>query len=127
MRSFYGDKDFDLTKLDKWLTDSIAYLAIPAMASYKHNSSIEPYLRATMEKFSNAKALIIDLRSNGGGTRDILNTLSEYLVQPEESPWVANVAYVRSDQRLNEDISSMQGRYLYNYNSDTLSDEDRKL
>ncbi|HLW15677.1 MAG TPA: S41 family peptidase [Flavobacteriaceae bacterium] len=126
MRSFYGDKDFDLTKLDKWLTDSIAYLAIPAMASYKHNSNIEPYLKATMQKYSDAKALVIDLRSNGGGTRDILNTLSDYLVQPEESPWVANVAYVRSDQRLDEDISSMQGRYLYNYNSDTLSDEDRK-
>lgn len=126
MRSFYGDKDFDLNKLDKWLTDSIAYLAIPAMASYKHNSNIEPYLKATVEKFREAKALVIDLRSNGGGTRDILNTLSGYLVQPEESPWVANVAYVRSDQRLNEDISSMQGRYLYNYNSDTLSDEDRK-
>lgn len=126
MRLFYSDKEFDLTKLDKWLTDSIAYLAIPAMASYQHNSNIEPYLITTMEKFSDAKALIIDLRSNGGGTRDILNTLSGYLVQPEESPWVANVAYVRSDQRLNEDIASMQGRYLYNYKSDMFSAEDRK-
>lgn len=126
MRSFYSDKDFDLTQLDKWLTDSIAYIAIPAMASYKHNNKIEPYLKAAMEKFKDSKALIIDLRSNGGGTRDILNTLSGFLVQPEQSPWVANVAYVRSDQRLDEDISSMQGRYLYNYNSNTLSDEDRK-
>lgn len=126
MRSFYSDKNFELSKLDKWLTDSIAYLAIPAMASYKHNSNIEPYLKATMQKYSEAKALIIDLRSNGGGTRDILNTLSGYFVQPEESPWVANVAYVRSDQRLNEDISSMQARYLYNYRSEMLSDEDRE-
>lgn len=126
MRSFYGDKNFDLSTLDKWLTDSIAYLAIPAMASYKNNSNIEPYLKTTIEKFKNAKALIIDVRGNGGGTRDILNTLSGYFVQPEQSPWVANVAYVRSDQRLNEDISSMQGRYLYNYRWDSLSDQDRK-
>lgn len=126
MKSFYGDIDFNLNTLDTWLTDSIAYLAIPAMASYKNNSRIEPYLNTTIEKFRNAKALIIDIRGNGGGTRDILNTLSEYFVQPEQSPWVANLAYVRSDQRLNEDISSMQGRYLYNYRSGSLSDQDRK-
>lgn len=126
MRSLYSDRDFDLTRLDKWVTDSIAYLAIPAMASYKRNNNIEPYLNATLEKFRDAKALVIDIRGNGGGTRDILNTLAGYLVQPEQTPWVANVAYVRSDQRLNEDISSMQGRYLFNYRSTSLSDKDRK-
>lgn len=126
MKSLYTNKDFDLTTLDKWLTDSIAYLAIPAMANYKNNANIEPYLNKTIEEFRNAKALIIDIRGNGGGTRDILNTLSGYFVQPAQTPWVANVAYVRSDQRLNEDIASMQGRYLYNYNSNSLSDKDRK-
>lgn len=126
MSSLYTDVDFDLSRLDRWLTDSIAYLAIPAMANFKKNKHLEPYIKLTIEKFRNAKALIIDLRGNGGGTRDILNTLSEYFIQPEQSPWVANVAYVRSDQRLSEDLSSMQGRYLYNYNSNSLSDTDRR-
>ena len=123
---FGRDKEFDLSKLDKWLTDTIAYLAIPSMLSYKEAPNLEPYLKATIEKYRESKAMIIDIRGNGGGTRDILNTLSGYVVQPDQSPWVANVAYVRSDQFLDEDISSMQSRYLYNYNSEMLSDTDKK-
>jgi len=123
---FGRDEDFDLSKLDKLLTDSIAYIAIPSMINYKENPNLESYLQSTIEKYRNSKALIIDIRGNGGGTREILNTLSGYFVQPEQSPWVANVAYVRSNQFLDEDISSMQSRFLYNYNSQSLSDKDRE-
>lgn len=123
---FGRDQDFDLNKLDKFLTDSIAYIAIPSMVSYEENPNLESYLKSTIEKYKDSKALIIDIRGNGGGTRDMLNTLSGYFVQPEQSPWVANVAYVRNDQFLDEDISSMQSRYLYNYNSQSLSDKDRE-
>ena len=126
-RNFDRDENFDLNKLNKWLTDSIAYLAIPSMVGYDEKPNIETYLKTTIGKFRNAKALIIDIRGNGGGTREILNTLSSYFVQPEQSPWVANVAYVRSDQYLDEDISSMQSRFLYNYNSNSLSDNDREV
>ncbi|SEA60742.1 S41 family peptidase [Psychroflexus halocasei] len=126
MKTFFRDKNFDLSQLDQWLTDSIAYLAIPAMQSYRRNTKLEAYLKNTIEKSRNAKALIVDLRGNGGGTREILNTLSAYFVQPEQSPWVANVAHVRSDQRLNEDMSSMRGRFLFNYDSEFLSDDDRE-
>ena len=122
---FGRDEDFDLNKLDKLLTDSIAYIAIPSMISYEENPNLESYLQSTIEKYKDSKALIIDIRGNGGGTREILNTLSGYFVQPEQSPWVANVACVRSDQLLDEDISSMQSRFLYNYNSQSLSDKDR--
>lgn len=123
---FRKDKNFDLSKLDKWITESIAYLAIPMMIGYEKNPNLEAYLKATMEKYRGAKALIVDIRSNGGGTREILKTLSGYFVQPEQSPWVANVAYVRTDQFLDEDIASMQARYLYNYNSEFISDKDRE-
>lgn len=126
-RHFGHDKDFELSKLDKWLADSIAYLAIPSMLSYEEIPNLESYLKSTIEKYRNSKAMIIDIRGNGGGTREILNTLSGYFVQPQQSPWVANVAYVRSDELLNEDISSMQSRYLYNRNSEMLSDEDRRV
>lgn len=125
-RDFGREKDFELSKLDKWLTDSIAYLAIPSMVSYEEIPILEPYLTSTIEKYKDSKTMIIDIRGNGGGTREILYTLSGYFVQPKQSPWVANVAYVRSDQFLDEDISSMQSRFLYNYNSKMLSDKDRK-
>ncbi len=125
-RDFGRDEDFELSKLDKWLTDSIAYLAIPSMVSYEEIPNLEPYLKSTIKKYKDSKAIIIDIRGNSGGTREILNTLSGYFVQPEQSPWVANVAYVRSDQFLDEDISSMQSRFLYNYNSKMLSNKDRK-
>ncbi len=124
-RDFGRDEDFDLSKLDKWLTDSISYLAIPSMVSYKEVPNLESYLISTIEKYKDSKAMIIDIRGNGGGTREILNTLSSYFVQPQQSPWVANVAYVRNDQFLDEDIASMQGRFLYNYDSEMLSDNDR--
>lgn len=123
---FGRDEDFDLSKLDKLLVDSIAYIAIPSMISYKELEKLEPYLQSTIKKYKNSKALIIDIRGNGGGTREILQTLSGFFVLPEQSPWVANVAYVRSDQFLSEDISSMQSRFLYTYNSKFLSDKDRR-
>lgn len=125
-RDFYRDKNFDLSRLDKWMSDSIAYLAIPAMLNYSKNPKLESYLKSTIEKFRKAKALIVDIRGNGGGTREILNTLSGYFVQAEQSPWVANTAYVRSSQFLDEDISSIESRFLYNYNSKMLSDKDRE-
>lgn len=124
--NFGRDRDFDLNKLDTLLIDSIAYIAIPSMIGYEENPNLESYLKLTIEKYKDSKALIIDIRGNGGGTRDILNTLSSYFIQPEQSPWVANIAYVRSDQFLDEDISSMQSRFLYNYNSPSLTDKDRE-
>ena len=125
-RDFGRDEKFDLSTLDKWLPDSIAYLAIPSMESYEDIPDLEAYLMNTIEKYNDAKALIVDIRGNSGGTREILNTLSSYFVPVEQSPWVANVAYVRSDQFLDEDISSMQGRFLYNYNSDAFTESDRE-
>lgn len=125
-RNFATDKKFNLSSLDKWLPDSIAYLVMPLMLGYDDNPNLEQYLKTTVEKFRNAKALVVDIRGNGGGERDILYTLSGYFIQPAQSPWVANVAYVRSDQHLDEDIASMKGRYLYNYRSDALSKIDRQ-
>ena len=126
IRAMYMDEPFDYNKLDKWLEDSIAYLLIPAMFSYEDFIGLEAYLHTTMNKYRGAQAMVIDLRGNGGGTRDILNTLAGYLVLQEDSPWVANVAYIRNDQQLDEDIESMSSRYLYNYNSEKFTEADRE-
>lgn len=126
IRASYLDEPFDYNKLDKWQEDSIAYLQLPAMFSYREFTELETYLKTALNKYKDAKALIIDIRGNSGGTRDILNTLAAYLVQPEQSPWVANVAYIRNDQQIDEDIESMSSRYLYSYYSEKFTDDDRK-
>ena len=46
-------------------------------------------------------------------------------MQPEQTPWIANVAYLRTDKQLFGDENSMGSRYLYSYNSKQLSDKDR--
>lgn len=126
MSKIWRAKPFDFEQLYRWLPDSIAYLGIPDMLSYEDYPEFERFLEGSMEKCRGAKALVLDLRGNGGGTRDILMTLSRYLVPKESSPWVANVAYVRSDQHLDEDIESMRGRYLYNQNSELLSEASKE-
>ncbi len=125
VRAAYFGETFDFEKLDRWMEDSIAYLRLPAMFSYEDFPDLEAYLHRLMEKYKHAQALIIDLRGNGGGRRDILHSWSGYIVPADQSPWVANVAYVRSDQQLDEDIESMRGRYLYNYYSEHFTDSDR--
>lgn len=126
LKAIYFDEPFDYQKLDKWLEDSIAYLHLPSMFSYDDFPGLESHLQNAMNRFMHAKALVIDVRGNGGGSRNILNTLAGYIVPPEQSPWVANVAYIRNDQQLDEDIESMSGRFLYSYYSDRLTDDDRK-
>lgn len=112
--------------LSKILNNNIGYIKIPMMFHYKDIEGLEIFTRNSIEGFSKTKALIIDVRNNPGGGREILQTFANYIIQPKQSPWVANVAYLRSDIPLNSDEKSMRGRYLYTYNSDKLSNSDRE-
>lgn len=105
---------------------NIAYIKIPAMYAYEKNPGLEEFFKNTMEGFSKTKALIIDLRNNPGGRRDILKTFADYIVLPKQSPWVANVAYLRTNNKITSDEKSMSTRYLYSYNSAKLSNIDRQ-
>ncbi|AUC84282.1 hypothetical protein CW731_02745 [Polaribacter sp. ALD11] len=113
-------------ELDKKLEGNIGYISIPMMSHYSDIEGLESYIHSTINKYKDAKALIIDVRNNPGGGREILQTFSNYLVQPEQSPWVANVAYLRTDETNNKDEKSMTGRYLYSYNSKNFTNADRK-
>lgn len=107
------------------LTDSIGYLSIPQMYGYNKLTDLEAFVEYIFKYFSNTKALVIDIRNNPGGTRDILQTVAPYIVQPAQSPWVANVAYLRTDEEILRDEDAMLGRYLYGYTSENLTDSDR--
>jgi C-terminal processing protease CtpA/Prc len=48
-----------------------------------------------MHSFRDTQGLIIDVRGNGGGSRDALRTLFPYFMKPDHLPRVANVAKYR--------------------------------
>lgn len=113
----------DLTKI---VGDNIGYITIPQMYDYDDVAGLENFIKNTLRSFSGTKALIIDIRNNPGGSRAILQTFAGYIVQAEQSPWVANIAYLRTDKHIDGDEASMSGRFLYSYNSEKLSDNDRR-
>lgn len=112
--------------LSKILTNNIGYINIPEMYRYKDVEGLENFIINAFKSFSYTKAMIIDIRNNPGGGREILQTFADYIVQVKQSPWVANVAYLRIDKNIIRDEESMSDRYLYSYNSEKLSDNDRK-
>jgi len=123
LREKVGNGNFD--GLSKTLESNIGYINIPQMYHYKNVEGIEGFIKNTLRSFSNTKALIIDIRNNPGGTRNLLKTFAHYIIQPEQSPWVANVAYLRTDSTILGDEESMSVRYLYSYNSEKLTHTDR--
>lgn len=122
---FMRNKEFG--QLIKIIDQNIGYINIPRMLHYKRTPELETFIKNALNDFSTTtKALIIDVRDNPGGGREILQTFAGFIVPKKASPWVANVAYLRNDEGLNVDEPSMSGRYLYAYNSEQLSDKDRK-
>jgi len=119
---------FSYSALTKTISEDIAYLMLPKMIGYDDYPDFEEFLEGYLSDIgqSNSKGLIIDIRGNSGGSRDLINTLSKYIVNKNQSPWVANMAFVRSDQNLNEDIGSMNSKYLYSYDSANFNTVQRK-
>lgn len=109
-------------KLFQW-KQNVGYLIIPDMTSKRKYIK---YLKKQMLKYKSSDALIIDIRGNGGGTRDILMALAQYFIHPNDDPMVGNVAYVRTDDGPIGNNYSMKTRYLYTYNSKMFTDKDRK-
>lgn len=115
----------DFRALSKILDHNIGYINIPEMYQYDAVDGLENFIENTLNSFSATKALIIDVRNNPGGVRDILQTVASYVVQSAQTPWVANVAYLRTDKPLNTKEASMSSRYLYPYHSEKFTDTDR--
>lgn len=121
----YKEEKYD--SFYRLINNKIGYIRIPQMIPKESYPQYYRELIRKLEEYRNTKALILDLRDNGGGTRDILMTLAPYLIPAGSSPWIANIAKVRSSQILNEDIHSMQERHLYTSHSKHFSREEQKL
>lgn len=117
-RQFGGldEEDFDRPEiLDQLfsLEDDIACIYFPAMFAKDEAPALFERLGQFMEKAKSSKALIIDVRSNGGGVRDLIWEMAGYFVHPD-SIHVVNVARQRGEIPLTEDwVEDLHNRYLY--------------
>lgn len=88
-RPIYGDWPRNVSRV---LDGNIGYFRIEDMdgdEAFLHG------LRTAMAGFRNTSGLVIDVRGNGGGTRDALRTMLPYLLDPKGPPRVVNVARYR--------------------------------
>lgn len=107
------------------LKGDIGYFSLPRMFSFDDVPGLEAHIDSVMTNLRNTKALIIDLRFNPGGTRDLIQKFAGHIIPESHSPWIANVAYLRTDKR--ETVhSSMSSRLLYTSDSNHFDDLDRK-
>ncbi len=96
--------------------NQIAYIQIPAMVSKQDAPLFFEELNLFMKSAQNtSKALIVDVRSNGGGTRDITYELAKYFVHPD-SVYVVNVTRQRAPTPLPEEYKeSLHSRNLFSF------------
>jgi hypothetical protein len=85
----YGDWPRSATRE---LDGAIGYLRIPSMDDEPAGIAA---LHAAMAGFGGARALVIDVRGNGGGSRLPLRELFPYFMRQDDAPRVANVAAYR--------------------------------
>jgi hypothetical protein len=74
------------------LDGAIGYLRIATMDGDRR---FVDQLTAQMERFRDTRALVIDVRGNGGGARAPLTALFPYFMEPTDQPRIANVAAYR--------------------------------
>jgi len=103
------------------LPDNVGYLRIaPLMDPSPEALEV---LRSSMERFRGTSGLVIDIRSNGGGSRAPLQTLLPYFMAPEQGPRVVNLAAYRLGVEGSEERFEL--RYLVSPDSPQLSEAER--
>ena len=96
--------------------ENIGYLNIKSMIALRGDDSNE----LPTDELENSQGIIIDVRNNGGGLRDILIELAPYFIGHEQGYVVGNVARLRTnDPFKNHDLSD---RYLYRINDEQYDD-----
>lgn len=88
------------------LPDRIGYVRIPAM-----DERAPGEVRTSMRRFRGTRGLVVDVRDNGGGSRDALRVLHSYLHPPDALPRVVNAAVYRLHPSHAED--HLEARFMY--------------
>lgn len=95
------------------LDNNIGRIQIPSMVEKEDSPVFFDVLNDFMIKAKESDALIIDVRDNVGGTRDLIQELAGYFIHPD-SVYVVNVAKQRGKQPLNDDLKQdLHNRYLF--------------
>jgi hypothetical protein len=67
----------------------------------------------SMASFRETRGLVIDVRGNGGGRRDVLRALFPFFLGPDERPRVANVAALRRPAGEEVAADALADRFLH--------------
>lgn len=109
----------------KVLDGKIGYLRIAKM---KKSPDFLHQVHQAMQNFRATNGLIIDVRGNAGGSREVLRTLLPYFMRTDDAPRVVNVAAYRC--RVGDDRDSPRGylenRFLYPASWSNWSGRERK-
>ncbi|WP_177181152.1 S41 family peptidase [Parapedobacter koreensis] len=109
------DKDDDRIKkmLFRRYKDRIAYIKVPEMYSYLKDKEYFQWLKQILDIARTTNALIIDIRNNRGGNRDLIDFFSDYLIAPKKFR-VANLARYRGE--ISDDTKKdLNSRKLFPY------------
>lgn len=93
--------------------NNIVYLKIPKMYSYLENPKYFQLLKEKLKLHKNSNALIIDVRNNSGGSRDLIDFFSNYFLKPDEYK-VVNIVKHKGVLK-DETIKNLEAKYLYPY------------
>jgi hypothetical protein len=104
----------------------LGYLRIERME--RSDATRGPFrLAEVMLSLRDSRALVIDVRGNGGGARDLVHELLPYLMRPNEPPAVVNVAAYRLRRGERPDAAEgyLADRGLFPLQSSTWTAEER--
>lgn len=102
----------------KILKGNVGYLRLPQMRPEAADE-----VRACLERFRSTAGLIVDVRRNGGGTRDALLALLPALMAPDDPPRVVNLAAYRAWDGFPE--NHLAARHLYPVSSENWTAQER--
>jgi C-terminal processing protease CtpA/Prc len=125
---FIKDEDFNQPEIIDSLFSldhNIAYIKLPEMVNKDEAPLLFDKVNSFMKSIQNdSEALIIDVRANGGGTRDLLYEFAKYLIHPD-SIHIVNVVKQRGPLPLPKDYKeSLHSRFLYSFSE--LDDKEQK-
>ena len=102
------------------LDDNLGYLRLARM----DNRAVQEVYR-WMPRFRETDGLIVDVRGNGGGSREALLALAGFLLGDKESPWVGNFAVYRKSSKFDED--HLAKRFMRRLDSDEWTAKQRSV
>jgi len=98
------------------LNNNVGYIQIGEMIEKESCPAFFEYLNEFMTKAEKSDAIIVDVRDNGGGTRDLIQELAGYFIHPD-SIYVVNATKQRGKLSLDKELKErLQSRYLLSRN-----------